>query len=365
MLKTLLLTHEYYPFGGGVGRYCHNLFKYFPPDKYLVICDHPEVKDRDNVRHLVLKNKVIRPSWLFSFFKLRKIIKEQKIEQIFTANILPLGTIAYLFFRLYKIPYVISLHGLDINNALKHKPYLTKKILQNAKKVITNSQYTLNLFKVLPLDFSKVEIIYPSVEILPASQKEILQDLKKQYNLASGDKIILTVARLNYRKGIDLVIKALAKLNQTNVKYLIVGSGEEKMNLENLIEQQGLSKQVVFCGRVTDQTLADLYQLADIFVMPNRDLGNDIEGFGAVFLEAASFGLPIIAGKNGGVMEILTDKVNALLVDSDDSQALFGALSKLLSDDKLAKALATAALSRSRDFVSYRVQSDKLAKILT
>ena len=178
----------------------------------------------------------------------------------------------------------------------------------------------------------------------------------------------------NFEGPLDLLCHLIDKnkmniyeinLSEITDQYIEYINAMEKMNLENLIEQQGLSKQVVFCGRVTDQTLADLYQLADIFVMPNRDLGNDIEGFGAVFLEAASFGLPIIAGKNGGVMEILTDKVNALLVDSDDSQALFGALSKLLSDDKLAKALATAALSRSRDFVSYRVQSDKLAKILT
>ena len=137
MKKTLLLTHEYYPYKGGVARYCYNLFKFLDQQEYWVVTDHAAVFAQNNIIKLKLTNKFIRPVWLFSFFKLNKIIQQHQIKKIFTPNILPLGTMAYLINLLFKIPYIISLHGLDINLALKNKPELTNKILKNAEKIIS------------------------------------------------------------------------------------------------------------------------------------------------------------------------------------------------------------------------------------
>ncbi len=364
MRKTLLLTHEYYPFGGGVARYCYNLFKYFSKEEYLVVCDHPQVLSDGNITHLKLKDKFIWPSWLLSFFRIKRIIKQNKIVLIFTPNILPLGTVAYVFYKLYKIPYIISLHGLDINMALKNKPDLTKKILLSAEKIITNTQYTASLIKDLDLAPDKIKVIYPSVDILPKFSPQIQDELKEKYHIKQGDKVLLTVGRLIYRKGHDLVIKAMSEIQRSNIKYLIVGQGGELDNLKKLVTEEKLDQQVIFCGQVSDSDLAGLYALADIFVLPNRYQGCDVEGFGMVFLEAAKYQLPIIAGRSGGVIEILTDKQNALLVDSDDYRQLKSALTTLLTNDKLAQDLGRAALARSQDFLSYAEQSKKLKEIL-
>ncbi|MFA5126530.1 MAG: glycosyltransferase family 4 protein [Patescibacteria group bacterium] len=364
MRKTLLLTHEYYPFAGGVARYCYNLFKYFPTTDYLVVCDHPQVVSRANIIHLQLKDNLIWPSWLLAFFRLRKIIRQNKIEQIFTPNILPLGTIAYMFYKLYKIPYIVSLHGLDINLALKHKPKLAKSILAAADKIIVNTKYTASLIQGLNLSPEKIIVIYPSVAVLPKPDVQLQSQLKEKYHIKSSDRILLTVGRLVYRKGHDLVIRALADLKRTDVKYLIVGQGYGLASLKQLVAQKKLDQQIIFCSEISDQALAAVYGLADIFVLPNRYRAADVEGFGMVFLEAAQYGLPIIAGKSGGVLEILTDKQSALLVDSDSLAQLKLALTTILGNAELAKKLGEQARLRSRDFLSDVEQSKKLKDIL-
>ncbi len=84
MKKVLVLTHEYYPYRGGVARYCYNLFRYFDKKDYLVISDHKDVETRENIRHWPLKTPWLWPSWLLTFFKLRRLIK-QDFAQAFKA----------------------------------------------------------------------------------------------------------------------------------------------------------------------------------------------------------------------------------------------------------------------------------------
>lgn len=363
MKKTLVLTHEYYPFFGGVARYCFDLFKHFDKQDYLVLCDHPEVKTQDNVWHFQFKNKFIKPTWLFSFFKLYKIIKTEKIEQIFTPNILPLGSICYYLYKFFKLPYIISLHGLDINLALKNKKNLALKILQHANYIICNSQSTANIIANLSIDQNKIKVIYPGLDFNPDVDQDKLLNLKKALNLNAGQKVILTTGRLNKRKGHDLIIQALHEIEQ-NFVYFIIGRGEEDLNLRKLVEKYKMEAKVRFLNNISDEELPYYYRLADLFILANREGKEDVEGFGIVFLNAASCGLPIIAGASGGVLEIFTDQKNALLVDSENVEQLKEKINLLLTDQDLAKDLARAAYARSQEFLSSKQQSEKLKRYL-
>ncbi len=359
MKKTLVLTHEYFPFRGGVAYYIYNLFKFYPQDKYVVITDHPQVSTKENIINLKLKNNFIRPTWLFSFFKLKKIIKEQGIKQIFTPNILPLGSLAYFL----KLPYIISLHGLDINLALKNKPKLTEKILRQAKLIIVNSLHTKQLLAPLSLPEDKIKLFYPSIDLSLDYDQARLEQLRKDLNIKTGEKVLLTVGRLNARKAHDLVIEAVAKLVDLPLKYIIVGRGEEQGKLEQLIKESKLTDKVSIINKVDDNNLIYYYRLADIFVLPNRQTATDVEGFGMVFLEAASTQLAIIAGNSGGVPELLQDNKNALLIEPmADNVAT--AIKKLIHDPSLATQLATNAKQRSLDFLPPEEQSKNLEKYL-
>ncbi|MBU1203174.1 glycosyltransferase family 4 protein [Patescibacteria group bacterium] len=360
MKKTLVLTHEYYPFKGGVARYVYNLFKDYNKDDYLVLTDHKEVKSHDNIINTRLRWPLVKPSWGLSILKLKKIIKENSIEQIFTPNILPLGSVAYFL----KIPYIISLHGLDINLALKNKPELTKKILHNAKHIIVNSQSTALSLKGLDLDEKKISLIYPSVDLVDKYDTRVLEAFRKKLDIKDGEKILLTVGRLVKRKGHDLVIDAISQLkDEYNIKYFIVGSGPEKDNIKKLIKEKNLNKKVFLFENIKDQEKIYFYKMSDVFVMPHRSEEGDIEGLGIVYLEAANMHIPIICGARGGVTEIFSPD-DVLMVENADVRQLNRHLRYLLKNKKEADKLSDRAYQIIQNFNNVSRKSDILKQIL-
>lgn len=364
MKKTLLLTKEYFPFFGGVANYCYGLFKYFDKKDYLVICDHPQVKTEDNILNLALENKYIWPSWFFSFWQIKKIIQNKQIEIIFTPNILPLGSMAYFLHKFLHIPYILSLHGLDINLALASKKKFTYKILKQAQNILVNSQATAKILNCFPDLNDKVVVLYPSLTLdFTHFDENKLETLRTNLNLTKQTKIFLSVGRLSPRKGHDLVLEALYNLKIDDWYYLIVGSGPEKEYLEQLIVKFNLTNKVSILSAVENVDLIYYYKLANIFLLPQKKLAGDVEGFGMVFLEAASAALPIIAGNNGGVLEILSHKENSLLVDNLAELEI--AIKTLVEDKSLGEKLSLAAQRRSQNFNSAQTQSEKLKKLLS
>lgn len=347
MKKVLLLTHEYYPFAGGVASYCYNLFKNFPADKYIVLTDCQDVQTSHNKIQAKLLVPYIWPHWLGGLWSTIQVVKKNKIEIIFTPNILPLGSIAFFIKKIFGIPYVISLHGLDINLAIQHKASWTKKILTNAEAVICNTNYTASLIKDL-VSVDKIKVIYPSISInQEKASVEKINSLKQKYNI-TDEKVILTVGRLVTRKGHALVIRALDRLGDLAVKYFILGEGPEKVALENQIKEAKLEDRVFLVGKVSNEALLDFYQLADIFVLANQSQGADVEGFGMVFLEAASFSLPIIAGSSGGVQEVFSGQSDVIY--ADDELAIRQALQGLINDEQKRFAFGQQAYLRSEFF---------------
>jgi glycosyltransferase involved in cell wall biosynthesis len=148
-------------------------------------------------------------------------------------------------------------------------------------------------------------------------------------------KTILTVARLSRAdryKGIQHVIKVLPSIRSVvpGVRYTIVGAGGTEKFLYRLASNLGVRELVRIIGRVTDSGLAEIYQRSDIFVMPSLK-----EGFGIVYLEAMSHGMPVVAGNHGGAREAVVDGKTGYLVDFGDLQGLSRAITRLLQDRDL------------------------------
>ena len=106
------------------------------------------------------------------------------------------------------------------------------------------------------------------------------------------------------------------------------------------------------------------YNLADIFVLPQRYNKEDVEGFGIVFLEAGSYGLPIIAGKQGGPIEILTNNKDSILINQNDKDKLISAIKLLYTDKNKREKLSNNIKKRVLDFSSSKEQSNKLKEVL-
>ena len=139
-------------------------------------------------------------------------------------------------------------------------------------------------------------------------------------------RVVLTVGRLQKRKGHDMMIRALPAIRRAvpDVLYAIVGDGEERAALEQLAEQEGVRQSVQFLGEVDDETLVRCYQQCDLFALPNRQVGGDIEGFGMVLLEAQACGRPVLAGASGGTAETMRVPETGRVVPCDRPQELAG-----------------------------------------
>ncbi len=181
-------------------------------------------------------------------------------------------------------------------------------------------------------------------------------DLVELYRLG-GCFVFVSVCRLLEKKGVDTALRAFAIIHAgaPETRYLIVGTGPYRGALEALAAELGLQGCAIFAGQVADDELVDHYRLGDVFVMPNRELPNgDTEGFGLVFLEANSCGLPVIAGQDGGSTDAVRDGENGLVVDGRSVEAVAEAMRRLREDEGLyqairARGLAVAARSGWRE----------------
>ncbi|MCG2796679.1 MAG: glycosyltransferase [Actinomycetia bacterium] len=170
---------------------------------------------------------------------------------------------------------------------------------------------------------------------------------------------ILYVGRLCERKGIPLLIDSLkdAKVSIPDIRLYIVGEGELKSKLQDHVERMKLSENVVFLGRVSGEELVKWYNRVEVMVVPSI-----FEGFGIVCIEAMACGTPVIATECPGVVDIIDDKRNGILVNRNRSE-LAGAITELLGDKELRNAMARAGREDVIERFSWNVIVEKFVKV--
>jgi len=167
----------------------------------------------------------------------------------------------------------------------------------------------------------------------------------------------LTVGRLEFRKGHDLLLRAFAEVRRRHpdARFVIVGDGEARPQLETLAREIGVGDAVHFVGRVEEPMLVGLYRRADIFWMASRaDAVGQEEGLGLVFLEAAAAATPSIGTRVGGVADAIVDEETGMLVEPDSPSALAAAACRLLADPRECLAMGTRAHRRVRARYDWR-----------
>lgn len=218
--------------------------------------------------------------------------------------------------------------------------------LRHAEKIVSISEYTKEQgAKANDLDPAGIEILPCALDPFWDAQSAATQSKR------SSRRTILTVARLmksERYKGVDTVLRALPAVRERvpDVHYVIVGGGDNRDRLIGIAQSLGLGDCVEFKGRVSPSELSDAFAECTLFVMPSQK-----EGFGIVFLEAARFGKPSIAGDHGGSPEVVSSETGRL-VTYGDVTGLAAALIELLSDDVKTASLGRAARERlEREFV--------------
>ena len=188
---------------------------------------------------------------------------------------------------------------------------------------------------------------------------------RKSFGLREDGPLVVSVSRLVPRKGMDVLIEAVNRLQRSipGLQLAIGGKGRDDARLRRLAGRGS----VRILGAVSDDDLPRLLGAADVFVMACRSrwLGLEQEGFGIVFLEAAAAGVAQIAGDSGGAAEAVEDGVTGLVVSSpDDPAELALAIRRLLSDDGLRTEMAVASRRRALASFDYDRLAPKLGVAL-
>jgi len=241
-------------------------------------------------------------------------------------HLLPLAVVASTITR---APVVLVIHGTE---AWQPSPSASANLfLAKVASVVAVSDCTRQRF----LSWSRVP--EHKVTLLPNAIRS--QDfgigpkseaLARRYGL-HGRTVLMTLGRLaagERMKGFDEVLETLPRLarRMPEVSYVIAGEGDDKTRLQHKARDLGIADRVVFTGLVPEEEKADLYRLADVYVMPSRG-----EGFGIVLLEAMACGVPVIASKLDGSREAVRGGTLGLIVNPDDALEIEEAIIQALS----------------------------------
>jgi len=245
---------------------------------------------------------------------------------------------AWLLSRTLRIPFVQYLHGQEITV----RPALASFAVRHAALSIAVSRHTESLARSCGADPSRVRRIHPGVDpetAAPAARRR---------------PDVIVVARLDERyKGHDVLIRALPLICACvpQARLVIVGDGSLRDAFEHLARSLGVADAVVFAGAVDDSERDRLLGEASVFAMPSRQLAAGAgEGFGIVFLEAATRHLPVVAGAVAGTLDAVVDGETGLLVDPRDHLAVADAVIRLLKDGSLARRLGANGARRADAF---------------
>ena len=153
------------------------------------------------------------------------------------------------------------------------------------------------------------------------------------------------------------------------VKYSVVlnvcGSGPELDSLKALSIRLGLAEIVEFHGFTDESVMLELLQASDIFIMPNKTVDGDLEGFGLVFLEANACGLPVIGGSSGGVIDAIEDGVSGLLIEPGSIESISKNLIKLIDDEIYRDSLGQQGKTRAQNNFSLNRKRTEFYEVLS
>ncbi|MFH1286661.1 MAG: glycosyltransferase family 4 protein [Candidatus Magasanikbacteria bacterium] len=374
MKKTLIVTLEFPPTVGGIATYVHDMANAMDPSKTIVLTpEHKEQKQFDGrQRYKILRKKLFSPKFIWPrWWKLvrhvKKIVKQEEIELIMVHHVLPAGYAAILRKKFGKIPFLLFSHGTDLvaGTATKWKKRMVTMVSQHADQIVFNSESLKRRFlRVLPQFEEKSLVLYPcpNPSFLQSPDPKELDALKARYAL-KGKNVILSVSRLAEGKGFPHLLRMMPEVLEKapHTVWMIVGDGPKKDDLIKQIQEMNLQNVIRFIGETPHKDIKKYYYLADLFVLlTHPDEGRE-EGLGLVFLEAAAAGLPVVAGRSGGVEEAVKDKETGLVVDlRAQAKDIPAMISELLNNPEELAEVGERAKDRIRSDFVWEYQLNKL-----
>ena len=377
MKRHLLVTNDFPPKVGGIQNYLWDLWSRLDPASFVVLTatsdDGANAFDAAQAARGVRIERVPGSILFFPSPQAHRdiddCVRRHGIDLVLLDPALPLGLLGP---RL-GLPYGVILHGAEVTvpGRLPGARAALVRVLRDASIVISAGRYPAAEGRRLVPDLAA-----PFVEVPPGVDTSAVAPLKAPERRAARARLglppvgplIVSVSRLVPRKGMDVLVEAVNRLvpSYPDLVLAVGGDGRERHRLERMAAESVADVRIL--GRVSDDDRAALLGAADVFVMAcrNRWGGLEQEGFGIVFLEAAAFGVPQVAGDSGGAPEAVLDGTTGLVVDDpSDPGAVAEAIRTLLADPALRRRMGRAARTRVVESFDTGVLASRLAEALT
>lgn len=334
----------------------------FEVSKYLVRKDHEVrvvTKHLGNLQSFeVLNGIAVHRVRALDFYKLRSLTAlpfmiyktwqlARECDLIHAHITYPGGMIAYLIKKMKNTPYIITSQGDELLDypelkELKYIKMLLKIALKNADHIHCISRALKeSLVKHFDVPGEKITIIPNGVDL-----KKFNPAKKKRYD---ADFVFANVSRLVPKNNVRITIKAFKKVldqfQNKKIKYIIIGDGEERKKLERLTRDLGLEENITFVGWIEHEELPPLIAGSDAFIRTSIT-----EGLGVAFLEAMACGVPVIASKVQGILDIVKHEYNGLLVDPKNVNDIVSKMVLLVENEKLRDTLRKNGLELVKSY---------------
>jgi phosphatidylinositol alpha-1,6-mannosyltransferase len=373
-MRVLIITSEFPPLIGGIGTFTYNIAKALTLAGVSVRVltsvgqEAPEqLKGVDVLRTANCLNR--RGLKLIPLlYQAMRLCVAERPDMIIAMTWTHEGLVASLISRLLHLKYWVIVHGSDILS--RRRAGLTRHLMfhcfEHANRILANSQFTKQLFVSLAPQLAfKLSVFNPPIDIEGLDLETDRAAIEAEFNLKQS-RVIMTAARLVTRKGHAQMIEILGEIQTEypDVVYVMTGAGPRSAELQMLAIERGVAHMVRAVGWVSNKKLQMLLRKADIYVSLSQEEEDDVEGFGISLAEAEGLGIPVIAGRCGGVEDAVTDGKTGILVDARDTAAVKQAVLRLLADDGLRKGMGDAGRNLVSDRFGLRSQGEKLRDLL-
>lgn len=344
-MRILVLNHEYPPVGGGGGRVARDLNEGLSKHGHEVKIITPAFKGLPRsecyshyeiIRVPSLRKSAYRATLkdmgafiISAYLHGSRLIRTWKPDIIQAHFAVPAGAAARMLSRRFHIPYFITAHLGDIPGGVPEKTgnwfhyfyHSTKKIWEEAEKVITVSHYTSHL----------AEMSYPGIHPQVIFNGVDTSVIKPQSFEIHNPPRIVFAGRFMEQKNPLLFIEVLNKLKSLSWECVMMGDGPLRPSIEQRIRDYGMQDRFTLPGWISPEEVIKTYEQGDIFFMPSRSEGLPVAG-----VQAIAMGLAVVMGDVGGCSDLVVNNENGFLIPSEDEAGFINALKILLANqDKL------------------------------
>ncbi len=369
-LRLLFVSHSFPPPGrplaniGGMQRVATELD--------AALARHPDVA----YHHLVL-----RTSWRWTHvrvvpFLLRlavqipRMVARHRIDVVLFSSMVTAPLALLLRRKLNGTRLVAIAHGRDVTLPVAPYQRFLPHVFAHFDAVLAVSRATGEACQARGLLPERLHVVPNGIDparfARPLDRRAARHELSRTLGLPLPDNALLlcSVGRQVPRKGFAWFVEAVMPRLPAHIHYWLAGDGPDASAIEAAIERHRLQERVRRLGRVSDDVLHRLYRAADLFIMPNRPVPGDMEGFGVVMLEAALCGAPVLAARLEGIQDVVAEGANGHLIESGDADGFVRWILHYDRNRAALQALSERAAAYVRAHFNWDVVADRYVQTL-